>query len=84
MLSFRSQDNTFATAVKKQAKVDTKFFLSCRILLDLHISFFSFPDFQIFCPGLPEQANICHNAAQSPSNFNTLTFTITYKHFSDR
>ena len=56
VLSFPSQDNAFATAVKKQAKVDTKFFMSCRILLDLHISFISFSRFPIFLLGVARAA----------------------------
>ena len=43
---------TLAILVQKHAKVDMKLFLSCPILMDFSILF------QLFSPGLPEQANI--------------------------
>ena len=49
--SLLSRTSALPIAVKKHAKTDTKLFSSCPVLLDYSILF------QIFCPGLSEQAN---------------------------
>ena len=51
--SLRSRNYILAVAVKKQANVDIKLSFSFPFLLDFSIFF------QIFCPGLPEQAKFC-------------------------